>query len=147
MLNILDKLKGGIGATVEGVSATRKNQKTTQTKLLALSLIVLRRKMTEVLPGHIEDCCPAKVLCNVTREGEYDQRPQACSVHCKLKLESDCESYQKIMARPANPFSFVLSMGGAQAPQAPVIAGKAEAWKTPADGSNHCEGVSGQQTK
>ena len=36
-------------------------------------------------------------------------------------------------SQPDNPFSFVLSRGGAHAPQAPVIAGKAEAWKTPAD--------------
>ena len=73
------------------------------------------------------------MLSDVTRESEYDQRPQACSVHCKLKF-SIFSIFIKEEAQPDNPFSFVLSRGGAQAPQAPVIAGKAEAWKTPDDG-------------
>ena len=124
-------LQDGIGATFEGVSATRKNHKTTQTKLLALPLILLIRRPTEDLPCHIEDCCPAEVLGDVTGEAEYDQRSQARSIHCKFKFK--LESYLVKESRPANPFNFVLSRGGAHAPQAPVIAGKAEAWKTPAD--------------
>ena len=117
------------------MSATRKNHKTTQTRLLALSLIeieiALRGKLREVVPCNIEDCCPAEVLGDVTGEAEYDQRSQARSIHCKFKFK--LESYLVKESRPANPFNFVLSRGGAHAPQAPVIAGKAEAWKTPAD--------------
>ena len=73
--------------TVSGESATRRNQRTTQTKLLTLSKVVKVKMVLNSLPCYIEDRRPAKVLSNVTRESEDDQGSQTCAVHFEFNIQ------------------------------------------------------------